>query len=182
MKGVVFTEFLELVEDSFGLGTVDSVVSKGCPFHTGFTAVGTYDYRDLIAMVGELSQQTDTPASDLVFGFGKHLFGRFLEANPSAFEGIDNTFDFLKRVEYAIHVEVKKLNPDAELPQFRFPEPDEDGQFQIEYISTRPFADLCEGLIHGCIEHFGESLEVRRADLDGAPGTHAMFTLREKLA
>ncbi len=31
MKGVVFTNFRELVEDKFGLTTVDKVLTKGCP-------------------------------------------------------------------------------------------------------------------------------------------------------
>ena len=37
------------------------------------------------------------------------------------------------------------------------------------YRSQHPFADLAEGLIRGCVEHFGEPIKVRREDLDPGP-------------
>ncbi len=176
MKGVVFTEFLELVEKAHGLQVTDQVIAKDCPFHSSFTAVGTYDHRDLVSMIVELSGETGTAVKDLVHAFGKHLFHTFLGSYPEAFRGIDNTFDLLTSVERVIHVEVLKLTPDAELPRFEFPEA-EPGTFNIEYSSTRPFADLAGGLIEACIEHFGESLTVQRTDLAGEPNTHALFHL-----
>ncbi len=177
MKGIVFTEFLDLVETGFGMQVADKVLTKGCPFHLGFTSVGTYDHRDLLSMVQQLSQETGAAAPDLVQAFGKHLFYKFLNSYPAAFAGINNTADLLRNVEGAIHVEVLKLNPDAELPRFSFPE-SEDGVFSIEYHSNRPFADLALGLIEACVEHFQESKIVERIDLDGPPGTHALFRLR----
>ncbi len=120
MKGAVFTEFLELVEQKFGLEMVDRVMSKGCPFHQGYTTVGTYDHQQLIDMVVELGSATQLPPSALVRAFGEHLFGRFLKAYPDAFRGVHCTFDLLRNVESVIHVEVLKLNPDAELPKFEF--------------------------------------------------------------
>ena len=46
----------------------------------------------------------------------------------------------------------------------------------MEYSSKRPFADLAEGLINACIEHFGEPVDVQRENLS-ADGTAALFTL-----
>ena len=66
MKGIIFTEFLELVETGFGMEVADQVITRGCPFHNaGFTSVGSYDHRDLISMVGELSNLAGTRPSDL---------------------------------------------------------------------------------------------------------------------
>ncbi len=178
MKGVMFTEFLELVEDQFGMEMADTVITKGCPFHSGgFTAVGSYDYRSLLSMVDQLSQQTGAERAALLRQFGRHMFSKFLESYPDAFDRATSTFDLLLRVEEVIHGEVRKLNPDAELPSFRFPATDE-GCFDVEYESTRPFADLAHGLIEACIEHFNESLEISREELEGEPGTHVLFSLR----
>lgn len=176
MKGAVFTEFLELVEQRFGYGMVDRVLNRGCPFHGGYTSVGTYDHHQLIDMIVELSSATSTPPKELVKGFGEHLFGRFLEHYPEAFGSINSTFELLKNVESAIHVEVRKLSPDAELPHFKFPDC-EEGRMEVIYYSNRPFADLAEGMIQACIVHFGEPLTVTREDLPGVPGTNARFTL-----
>lgn len=177
MKGVIFTEFLELVEDSFGMDTADKVITGGCPFHGGaYTAVGSYDYRELIAMVGELSELSAVPSSVLVKTFGRRMFAKFLSTYPDAFERVTSTFELLLKVEETIHVEVRKLNPEAELPTFRFPAT-EEGCLDVIYESTRPFADLAEGLIEACIEHFDERLNLTRTDLPGPPGCCAKFSL-----
>ncbi len=177
MKGVVFTEFMELVESGFGMQIADNVLTKGCPFHSGFTSVGTYDHQDLLGMVAQLGNETGMPSNQLVHAFGKHLFRKFYEGYPAAFAGVESTFELLHSVENVIHVEVLKLTPDAELPNFRFP-PADEGCFKIEYQSIRPFADLAGGLIEASIDHFGESLDVSRTDLEGPPGTHALFHVR----
>jgi hypothetical protein len=177
MKGVVFTEFLELVEGRFGIAVADRVITKGCPFQHGFTSVGTYDYRELLSMVGQLSAETGAPAPVLVKAFGKHLFRTFLNSYPEAFSSVESTEQLMRRVEDVIHIEVRKLYPDAELPTFSFPSLDHQ-DFVIEYQSNRPFADLAEGLLEASIEHFGEPLLVVRTDMNGAPGTHCLFRLQ----
>ena len=179
MKGSVFTEFLELVEQKFGMACADRVVTKGCPFHGGYTSVGSYDHQQLIDMVVELSKETQVAPNQLVKAFGHHLFERFFQSYPDAFEGATGTFDLLRRVETVIHVEVQKLTPDAELPRFEFPESSPDA-LQVVYQSQRPFADLAEGMIEACIVHFGEPLKVHRDDLPGPPGTSAKFTLTQR--
>ena len=64
---------------------------------------------------------------------------------------------------------VRKLYPDAQLPSFECTS--EPGRLAMLYRSTRPFADLAEGLIMGCIEHLGECIDVQREDLFSWPGT-----------
>ncbi|MEO0814052.1 MAG: heme NO-binding domain-containing protein, partial [Myxococcota bacterium] len=45
MKGIVFTEFLEMVEDRFGFEAVDRLVTASGSDNDGvYTAVGTYDH------------------------------------------------------------------------------------------------------------------------------------------
>ena len=42
MKGIVFTEFLEMVEAQFGLDTVDAIIENSdLPSRGAYTAVGT---------------------------------------------------------------------------------------------------------------------------------------------
>jgi hypothetical protein len=176
MKGVVFTEFMDLVETGFGMEVADGVLTKGCPFSHGFTSVGTYDHHVLLNMVSQLSNDTGIATADLVHAFGRHLFKAFLRSYPESFVKVSSTFELLSNVEKVIHVEVRKLYSDAELPSFKFLEA-EPGCFNLEYISSRPFALLAEGLIEASIEHFDEPLNLERIDLDGAPGTHALFRL-----
>jgi len=179
MKGVVFTEFLELVENNFGLDIADRIIDQA-ELSTGgaYTSVGTYDHSELVQLVVGLSAETNTPPATLVRAFGEYLFGRFAIGYPQFFTGITSTFDFLESIEDVIHVEVRKLYPDAELPTFAYQRTAD--QLVMTYRSKRAFADLAEGLIHACTQHFGEPIDIERENLDAADGTAARFTLTAK--
>lgn len=176
MKGIVFAEFIEMVEDAFSPEIADRIIEESDLESGGaYTAVGTYPHEELVAMVVRLSEITETPAGDLVKAFGRHLFSRFVSAYPAFFEGLGSSFEFLETIENHVHVEVRKLYPDAELPTFDCVR---DGNtLTMTYRSKRQFADLAEGLIEGSIAHWGESIELHREELDGAED-QARFLLK----
>ncbi len=162
MKGVVFTEFLGMVEQTFSADMVDDIIDDAqLPSGGAYTAVGTYPHDEMVAMVVALSRRVNLPVPDLVRAFGKHLFGRFVQAYPSFFDGVTDTFQFLSGIEDIIHAEVLKLYPDAELPRFDVEEQDEQN-LTLLYHSPRHFEDLAEGLILGSIEYFGQPISLMR--------------------
>lgn len=179
MKGMVFTEFMDLVESNWSLDMVDTLIERsGVASGGAYTAVGTYPHEEMVALVVALSEETGIAVPDLIRTFGKHLFGRFAQLYPRFFHGIEGSFQFLGGIEDVIHAEVRKLYPDASLPTFEVEET--PGRLVLTYISGHPFADLAEGLIEGCIAHFGEDIELTREDVTDIPGAQARFTLRRK--
>jgi hypothetical protein len=180
VKGVVFTEFVEMVENQFSPELADTIITEAdLPSGGIYTSVGTYAHEEFLLLVARLAEHTGTAPPDLQRRFGQYLFRRFLENHPQYFDGMDSAFDFLKKVEDHIHVEVRKLYPDAELPSFYYESPRPDCLY-LTYQSSRPFASLAEGLIRGCIEHFGESIEVKIKDLSKGQGNAARFLLIRK--
>lgn len=169
MKGIVFTEFLDMIETTASADVVDDVIeAASVPSGGAYTAVGTYDHREMVSLVGAFSEYSGRPVPALLHQFGQHLFGRFVVLYPVFFEGVDSALDFLSRVEAVIHEEVLKLYPDAELPKFetRWTGP---GTLTLVYRSPRHMGDLAHGLIEGCVAHFGDPVGIRRAVLpDGA--------------
>jgi hypothetical protein len=180
MKGIVFCEFVEMMEKEFSADMADEIIT-GAELESGgaYTAVGTYDHHEMLTLVTRLSEKTGAPVPELVEAFGRYLFGRFVELYPAFFEGVDRAFSFLDRIEEHVHVEVKKLYPDAELPTFDTSHPDGDTMI-MDYRSRRPFADLALGLIEGCITHYGENIEVDSEDLSGEGNIHVRFTLKRQ--
>lgn len=177
MKGMVFTEFLEMVEDAFGWEVAEAIVEESDLESGGvYTAVGTYPHAEMVQMVVKLSEHTGLSIPDLLKTYGKHLFGRFSENYSDFFKEVESTFSFLSGIENYIHVEVRKLYPEAELPSFEYEKPSEN-ELIMFYKSERPFADFAEGLIMGCIEHFKEDIEIQRSDLGDKPGHAAQFHL-----
>lgn len=180
MKGIVFSEFLEMVESHFSPEVADEIiVAAGLSSGGMYTAVGTYDHHEMLALVSCLSERTAIAPAELLHSYGAWLFGRFTKLYPSFFEDVRNAFDFLARIEDHVHVEVLKLYPDAELPTFDISRPDA-GTLQMTYRSGRPFADLALGLIQGCASHYGEDIAVEELDLSGGSRTHARFVLRQR--
>lgn len=81
----------------------------------------------------------------------------------------------LREVDRHIHVEVKKLYPDAELPVFYYHDIDES-RLQLTYESSRNLPDLAEGLIEGCANHFNEQLQIDRVAVS-TPLNQVIFTI-----
>lgn len=170
MKGVVFVEFLEMVEAEFSADMADDIIDD-CELPSGgaYTAVGTYDHAEMVSLVGALSQRTGMPAPDLIRAFGEYLFERFHVHHNDFFDGIHDSLDFLERIEDVIHVQVRKLYPNAELPRFEIERPDPD-HLRMVYRSDRHMGDLAEGLIRQCIAHYGTPVTVERHNLDDSGG------------
>jgi hypothetical protein len=177
MKGIVFTEFLEMVEAQFSPALADRIVcAASLPSGGAYTSVGTYDHGEMWSLVIELGRATGTPVPHLMHAFGEHLFHRFAIVYPTSFENVSCAFDFLQGLETVIHSEVRKLYPDAELPRFDIAERSARHMVMV-YRSQRHFADLAEGLLRGCTRHFDEPIEIARENLPADRGSAARFTL-----
>lgn len=177
MKGIVFTELLEMVEDGHGIESVDQLLdTPGLTDNGAYTSVGTYQYSELSSLVVCLSEILEVPPNDLLRDFGKHLFTRFAGLYPDLFYDGESWQVFLGRVHNSIHVEVRKLYPDAELPNFKCWV---DGDVVImEYDSARPMASFAEGLIMGCLLHHGVDCEVTCELLGERDGRSARFKIK----
>ena len=177
MKGIIFTEFLEMVEQEFGIVTTDAMLMASDLSSGGaYTSVGSYDHQEILRMVRNLSESTGMPQSDLARAFGRYLFHRFTRLYAHFFVGVTNAFELLSLIDSYIHVEVRKLYEDAELPRVIY-HTFADGTVQLTYRSARPFADVAEGLIRGCIAHYGEEIRLRRIEDGDHINTHAVFEL-----
>lgn len=180
MKGVVFTEFLEMIEDSFSPEMADRIIEAADLSSGGaYTTVGTYDHGEMVRLVSCLSAETGIPSAELMRAFGMHLFERFHAMFPSYFENISSSFEFLQRIDHYIHVEVRKLYHDAELPSFDC-DTSRSGCLRLTYRSSRPFAALAEGLIRGCVAHYGETIDIAVEELSDGKGTAARFVLSQR--
>lgn len=180
MKGVVFTEFLEMVEDSFSLEIADEMISSSNLESNGvYTTVGTYDHMEMVEMVKQLSKLTGIGIPSLLQAYGELLFTKFAQGYGVFFENVGSSFEMLKQVDNYIHIEVKKLYPEAELPKFDYEEISEN-QLLMKYTSPRGFGAFAKGLIIGCTTHFEEDIDIEMTDLSDGAGKEVHFLLTKK--
>lgn len=160
MLGMVFTELIEMVETEFSVQMADAIVQDSGLAHGGaYTAVGYYDHQELMALVQALSARSGLGVDTLVRRFGHHLMSRFALGYPTFFAGGQGLFEFLVSVDSRIHVEVRKLYPEARLPRFELVACDARS-LVLRYQSPRHMVALALGLIEGAVDHFKEPCRV----------------------
>lgn len=177
MKGMMFTEFLDMVEARHGLATKDRIIgAAGLANDGAYTSVGSYDHRELLRLATVAAAETGQPLPVLLQAFADAVFALFLRRYRPLVDGAASCFDFLAGIEAHIHVEVRKLYPDAELPSFGYPAREPD-RLVMDYTSPRPMAGFAEGLIRAAIRHYGEPIRLAVEDRSAGAGTAARFTL-----
>lgn len=161
MLGIVFTEFMTMVEDRFSADILDDVLeTPGLSTDGAYTTVGYYDHKDMVLMVVALSKAVDVPVDDLIEAFGRHLFSILAGKYPELIAGKLSSMDVLESIDSAVHREVIKLYPQAELPEFRC-ERHSLTHLTMHYRSKRPFSRLALGLIKGCGDYYSDSLDIK---------------------
>lgn len=170
MKGVIFVELVNMAEDAFGEATVDAVLDKADLANGGaFTTVGNYPCSELVKIVLAFSEHSGLSPEVLQRKFGFWMMDHFVQHYPQFFADKTSAFGLLEAVDRQIHVEVKKLYPDAELPRFdtrRLA----DAELEMIYVSRNPLEAFCHGMIEACLARFEETGEVTRAPCAEPPG------------
>ncbi len=160
MKGLIFTEFIEMVENQMGFEMANSIIEDAQLKSQGiYTSVGTYHEEEMISLLIQLSKRSGLSIPELLESYGQYLFGRFAILYTHFFTNKNSSFEFLEKIEDYIHVEVLKLYPDALLPVIEIRDQTNDCMTMI-YKSPRRLVHLAIGLIKGCSDHFKENLEI----------------------
>ncbi|MDH5414828.1 MAG: heme NO-binding domain-containing protein [Flavobacteriaceae bacterium] len=175
MKGIVFTEFIEMIETEFSLKMADDIIVRSNVESGGaYTSIGVYNHLEIFALVEQLSLATGISKIELFRIYGEHLFGRFKIHYPSLFEKINDSLSFLELVDSYIHKEVLKLYPNAQLPSF-LTERISENELKMIYTSKREMSDFAHGLILGCFKNFNEEGEI---EVDKVAESKVIFNVK----
>jgi len=177
MKGIVFTELVEFVEDQFGYTIADDMLEASMLDHKGaYTQGGNYPYEELVAILKRLSQRVDLSVETLIEVYARHLFTKIVMLYPKITDGFNSVLKFISVVDTFIHPEVKKLYPEAELPTFEMVSLVENC-LVIDYHSSRPLYPMAVGLMLGASDYFKQTIEVHYDINDTSSGASARFTI-----
>jgi hypothetical protein len=169
MKGIVFTEFLDLVETKFGLEMVDKIIYQSKLESEGvYTAIGTYSFSEMLQLLTNLSQNTGISTDNLLLVYAEHFFSIIERSYPGLLATYKDPIEMLASIEDHIHVEVQKIYPEAELPTFVVEEKTENSIIMV-YKSSRAMHHFGLGLMNKTFEHFNSSatIELEKIKEDG---------------
>ena len=78
MKGIIFTEFLEMVEKDYGFEVLNNIIDKSNLQSNGvYSGVGTYDHAEFNQLLEQLSKVTELSANDIFYQSGWDGFSEF---------------------------------------------------------------------------------------------------------
>lgn len=159
MLGIVFTSLVDMLEEKVSPEFADEVLMEAELENDGaFTAVGYYPFSELEKIVAVLVKKTGKPLDELLHDFGYYLFGKLAEAHGQVLSGKDSLLDVMEYLDGDIHVQVKKLYPDADLPKFKVLSRT-DTAMRLRYFSKHELYALAEGLMDAAAEHYGTPIE-----------------------
>lgn len=160
MKGIVFTEFLDLVEEKFGLEMVDAIISQSKLESKGvYTSIGTYSFSELLQLLQNLQSKTGISINNLLLIYGEHFFSVIETNYKDLLSSYNDPIEMLASIENHIHVEVRKIYTDAELPTFIIKEKTKKTLILI-YKSSRSMHHFGLGLMNKTFEHFNSKATI----------------------
>ena len=160
MKGLVFTELLEYVEENFGFDVADKIIENAKLENNGaFTQAGNYPFEELVKLVVALSKEINVEIPKLLEIFGEHMFFRLISLNPQLKNVFSSSLELISNVDNIIHPEVEKLYSGADLPKFNLIEK-HPNKIVIDYISEKHLEPCAIGLMKGSAKCFNENLRI----------------------
>lgn len=179
MKGIVFTEFLEMVEQEFGLEVLDTIITKSeLPSGGSYTSVGTYDFFEMQRLLGNLSEDTNIPVNDLLYAYGKFFFATLVSNHRDIFSLYSSPLTMLASIENHIHVQVRKIYPGAELPTFKIIK-QEENYLEMMYYSERSMYIFAKALMDKTFEHYHENSKIHLEMLK-EDGSQVLFKIHQQ--
>ncbi|CUH50748.1 heme NO-binding domain-containing protein [Shimia marina] len=179
MKGVVFVELIHMAESVMGETAVDHILDKiELQSDGAFSAVGNYPCSELLRIVEAFGAELNAPVEALHVQFGHWMFARFVQGYPIFFEGKPDGFAMLESIEDEVHVEVRKLYPEVELPRFTTQRQGPDS-LRMVYSSERPLQHFCRGLIEACMAHFNHQATLQMTDHSAEGRCTAEFLIQK---
>jgi len=180
MKGVLFTEFLELIENEHGIELLDAVISEASPNLSkggAYTSVGTYPHTELLALLEALLGQVDADVGQLLGAYAQRLMAAFEASYSGFFAAHDDLFSFLMNVEGQMHAGVRKLYPEAMPPVLDVVE--QPGELlRLSYSSHRPLAIVVEHLARAAALRYQTDVTIEVVQVN-EEGTQTTLEIRK---
>lgn len=167
MKGIIFNVAEKAVVELLGEEAWEDLLDDAGV--TGdYTALGTYPDDELIALVVAAAERTGNDPADVQRLVGRHALPHLVASIEEFVDRDVHVFDFLSSIHSIIHVEVKKLDPNATPPDVE-PTRISDEELHLTYRSERGLSPLAAGLILGAGDLFETPVTVDVVSDGGTP-------------
>lgn len=177
MKGVIFKAFEDFVTTNWGDEVYEQLLDNTqLTTDEPFVGPGTYPDADLLALVSTAIAKLGVPLEDALRAFGKHAFPLLAAGAKDLVDAHAHPKPFLAVVDSIIHMEVRKLYPDAETPRVLIEDVGPD-KAVLRYESARGLCAVLVGLVEGAGDYFDSPVALSETKCTHRGDAHCEFDL-----
>jgi hypothetical protein len=188
MKGIIFTEFLDLVEERFGLEMVDQIICQSRLESQGaYTSIGTYSIYEFLQLLHHLSKNKSISIINLLEVYAVQIFSAMDTIHPEMLKSYNNPIEMIAAMNDHIEIifntkntlpiESLKVESFVPFPLFIVEEKTKNSLI-IKYISNRGLQYFWLGLMHEMFKHFNETATIVLEKIK-KDGTEIKFTINK---
>lgn len=162
MIGEIYSQLSDYIIDNLGMAAWNQALDELDLDSKGVYSTGaTYGDDEALAIVAWCSSHLGQPVPDILRNFGAHLFHKL--KTKQAAKGIksEDFFTFLSNVESVTHKMVRQMSAKSTPPILTVER--QQNRVTIHYESARKLCFLAEGLVMGCADHYGVSIQVSQS-------------------
>jgi len=158
MKGVIFNSLEEAVIEIGGEDLWDELLERG-GLDGSYTSLGSYSDDDLMSLVNAAAEVLNMTPQEATVYAGRLVAPKLAQRHSDLVASHTDTISLLCDLNDVIHPEVRKLYPNAQVPDFTTIDR-ADSRLILQYRSERNLVSLATGLILGAAELFGETVDI----------------------
>jgi replicative DNA helicase len=188
MKGIIFTQFLDLVEERFGLEMVDQIICQSRLESKGeYTSIGTYNFYEFLQLLHHLSKNKSISIINLLEVYAVQIFSALDTIHPEVLTSYKNPIEMIASMNHHIEMifntknatplEVLEVKSFLPLPHFTVKEKTEN-LLIINYKSNMGMQHFWLGLMHEMFKHFNETATIVLEKIK-KDGTEVKFTINK---
>lgn len=179
MKGLFFTELLELIETDYGLAVVDQVIRTAVPTTDGvYTSMGVYDSKEFFGIIEALALEMNQPRSTFLRWFGRHFFRCLVDRHDRLLDNYPSAINAMQDVNSLVRT--TRIFPfDDQPPEAEFMAAG-PAAWRLTIRARLPIQDMVMGALEACIACFDEPLEVSRNDVRAGDEITTRFDITPK--
>ena len=113
----------------------------------------------MLQLLQNLNANTGISIDNLLLVYAEHFFSVIENSYPGLLATYKDPIEMISSIENHIHIEVRKIYPDAELPVFIVEEKTEKTLTMV-YKSSRSMHHFGLGLMNKTFAHFNSSAEI----------------------
>ncbi len=180
MIGVVFVQFVRMMETRYGLETTEKVFDVADLESGGaYTSYGDYSVKEFFTLAHTLAAIVKKDPNDIFFEYGESIQMHVMTEMPTYFDENDSALEFFKKLGKENIGKSGALPPDLELPRPEVHIVDDDN-IEVIYYPREVYPPVACGVVHAIMRHYDIDAELDQVETEVGGEACVLFRIQRR--